>query len=45
MTLGIPSVCEAVGLRVLALKRIRIGRVALAKVRKPNSSTNSKLTC
>ncbi|RAR51997.1 UNVERIFIED_CONTAM: hypothetical protein C7454_11577 [Acidovorax defluvii] len=32
MTLGIPSICEAVGLRVMALKRIRIGRVPLAKV-------------
>ncbi|MGE4331272.1 rRNA pseudouridine synthase [Diaphorobacter sp.] len=28
----IPAMCEAVGLRVLALKRIRIGRVPLAKV-------------
>ncbi len=28
----IPSMCEAVGLRVLAIKRIRIGRVPLAKV-------------
>ena len=32
MTLGIPSICEAVGLRVMALKRIPIGRVPLAKV-------------
>ena len=28
----IPAMCEAVGLRVLAIKRIRIGRVPLAKV-------------
>jgi 23S rRNA pseudouridine2604 synthase len=28
----IPAMCEAVGLRVVALKRIRIGRVPLAKV-------------
>lgn len=28
----IPSMCEAVGLRVLAIKRIRIGRVPLSKV-------------
>ena len=28
----IPSMCEAVGLSVLAIKRIRIGRVPLAKV-------------
>ena len=28
----IPSMCEAVGLRVVAIKRIRIGRVPLAKV-------------
>jgi 23S rRNA pseudouridine2604 synthase len=26
----IPAMCEAVGLRLLALKRIRLGRVALA---------------
>jgi len=28
----IPAMCEAVGLRVMAIKRIRIGRVPLAKV-------------
>ena len=28
----IPAMCEAVGLKVVALKRIRIGRVPLAKV-------------
>ncbi|SFD86188.1 rRNA pseudouridine synthase [Paracidovorax konjaci] len=28
----IPAMCEAVGLRVTALKRLRIGRVALAKL-------------
>ena len=28
----IPAMCEAVGLRVVAIKRIRIGRVPLAKV-------------
>jgi len=28
----IPTMCEAVGLRVLSLRRIRIGRVPLAKV-------------
>lgn len=28
----VPAMCEAVGLRVVALKRIRIGRVPLAKV-------------
>ena len=28
----IPTMCEAVGLRVMAIKRIRIGRVPLAKV-------------
>jgi len=28
----IPAMCEAVGLRVLAIRRIRIGRVPLAKV-------------
>ena len=28
----IPAMCEDVGLRVLGIKRIRIGRVPLAKV-------------
>ena len=28
----VPSMCEAVGLRVVALKRIRIGRLPLAKL-------------
>ena len=28
----IPAMCEAVGLRVVAIKRLRIGRVPLAKV-------------
>ena len=28
----VPSMCEAVGLRVVALRRIRLGRVPLAKM-------------